>query len=57
MGKTEFLLNDLTPMAVDRGYRPMYVSFWQFERDPVAYLQGGIEQSLTGKGWKAKVGS
>lgn len=55
MGKTEFLLNDLIPLALERGYLPVYVSFWKFERDPVACLYDGIEQALLQGGWKARL--
>lgn len=37
-GKTEFLREDLLPMAEARGYRTVYCSMWQNRSDPLAAL-------------------
>ncbi|MES2128870.1 MAG: hypothetical protein V4463_16495 [Pseudomonadota bacterium] len=37
-GKTEFLLDDLLPMADAAGYRTVYCSMWQNRSDPLAAL-------------------
>jgi len=46
MCKTEFLRDDLIPLADSRGYRTVYMSFWLFERDLVACLQEGLKASV-----------
>ena len=45
MGKTEFLLYDLAPIAEQQGYRVIYCSFWELREDPVKSLLLAIEDS------------
>lgn len=37
-GKTEFLLKDLQPLALAKGHRVVYASFWQATLSPLAVL-------------------
>ena len=39
---------------MERSYLPVYVSFWKYEQDPVACLEEGIRQTLSGSGLKAR---
>lgn len=41
-GKTEFLLNDLAPLAEKTGYKVCYVSLWALKSDPAAALLNGL---------------
>lgn len=45
-GKTEFLLQDLAPLAGERGHRVIYASFWQAPLSPLAVLLHAVETSL-----------
>ena len=60
-GKTEFLNYDLTPMALDRGYRCAYINFWEDRPNPVTCVVNGIERSMRSelsgmlRGWKKEV--
>jgi len=60
-GKTEFLTEDVTPLAIESGYRCCYVNFWADRSDPVACLVNGVEQSLKQelggplRGWKKEL--
>ena len=47
MGKTEFLLEDLGPLAEKRGHPVIYVSFWQSRLSPLAVLLNELEIGLT----------
>lgn len=42
MGKTEFLTQDLTPAAQERGYVVGYCNLWQEDRDPSAAIAEAI---------------
>lgn len=54
MGKTEFVRYDLMPMAEARGYLPVYVSFWAYEKDPARCLFAGLSQAREQLGWLQK---
>lgn len=45
MGKTEFVVRDLLPMAVDRGYIDVYVNFWDRKDDPAESLIQGLSKA------------
>ncbi|MAM88587.1 MAG: hypothetical protein CME36_14880 [unclassified Hahellaceae] len=55
MGKTEFILYDLIPVASDRGFVPVYVSFWEHRNDPVRCLQAGLAQAQKDLKWAQKL--
>lgn len=60
-GKTEFLTEDVMPLADKQGLRCCYVNFWADRNNPVACLVNGIEQSLKAqhggflRNWKKEV--
>ena len=45
-GKTDFLTFDMTPAAVEKGYRCVYVNFWEDKSNPAVCVINGIERSL-----------
>ena len=45
-GKTEFLLQDLGPLAEQQGHRVLYLSFWQAPLAPLAVLLHALETGL-----------
>ena len=45
-GKTEFLLEDLTPIAKEKGLRTAYINFWERKSDPVYCVTQGIRRSI-----------
>ncbi len=47
MGKTEFLRDDLGPLAEIKGHQVIYISFWQSKLSPLAVLLNGLEIGLT----------
>src|SRR5258708_39827985 len=50
MGKTEFLTQDLTPAAVERGLAVGYCNLWQEDEDPTEAIAGaGAAWSLPGR--------
>lgn len=51
MGKTEFVLYDLIPAAVERGYVPVYVSFWDNKDDPAVALMNALKTTLNESTW------
>lgn len=51
MGKTEFVLLDLIPAAAQRGYTPVYVSFWENKDDPAASLLAAVNVALAESSW------
>lgn len=55
MGKTEFVLQDLIPLATERGYLPVYVSFWEYKADPTLCLQRALRQANKELGWVHRV--
>lgn len=55
MGKTEFLLRDLGPMAEKAGHRVVYVSFWQASLSPAATLVAGLNEGLKQGGLTAQL--
>lgn len=48
-GKTVFLRQDLTPAALERGYRVAYADLWQTKLSPGVALIRGLEEALTPK--------
>lgn len=48
MGKTEFVVRDLLPMAVKRGYIEVYVNFWDRKDDPAESLILGLSKATAG---------
>lgn len=47
MGKTEFLRDDLGPLAEKKGHRVIYVNFWQSRLSPLAVILNELEMGLT----------
>lgn len=45
-GKTMFLLQDLAPLAQQRGYLPVYASFWQCTEAPHEGLMQALEEAI-----------
>jgi len=45
-GKTEFLRDDITPIARERGLRTVYVNFWERKNDPVYCITKAVQRSL-----------
>lgn len=45
-GKTEFLRDDLTPVAQSKGLRTAYINFWDRKSDPVYCITQGVKRSL-----------
>lgn len=45
-GKTEFLRDDLTPAARQKGVRTAYINFWERKSDPVYCITQGVKRSL-----------
>lgn len=37
-GKTQFLLNDLAPLAASEGHKVVYVDFWRGRENPLAWM-------------------
>ena len=60
-GKTEFLLEDLTPALEKAGFRCAYINFWELKTDPIHCIVKGIERSLKQhnrqllKGWQKDI--
>lgn len=48
MGKTEFLLRDLTELAESKGHRVVYASLWQYLGSPLAILLYEFDQAIRG---------
>lgn len=48
-GKTVFLRQDLTPAAIERGYRVAYADLWQTKLSPGVALIRGLEEALAPK--------
>jgi uncharacterized protein len=46
IGKTEFLLGDLGPLAEKAGHRVVYASFWQSPLSPAATLLAALHEGL-----------
>jgi uncharacterized protein len=55
-GKTEFLLEDLFPLAELAGYRTVYCSMWQNRSDPLAALLLALTNAAKPRGIKEKLG-
>ena len=47
MGKTEFLQQDLLPMAVEQDYLTVYVNFWDRMSDPVDSMILGLQKAAS----------
>lgn len=54
-GKTEFLRQDLTPAAIERGYRVAYADLWQTRLSPGTSLIRGLEEALAPRNLKESV--
>ncbi|PID44721.1 MAG: hypothetical protein CSB48_00940 [Proteobacteria bacterium] len=60
-GKTEFLTDDMTPLAESKGHRCCYVNFWEDRTNPVACIVNGVNRSLKSelvgvlRGWKKEI--
>ncbi|MGE0849197.1 MAG: AAA family ATPase [Hyphomicrobiaceae bacterium] len=50
IGKTEFLLRDLGPLAEKAGHRVVYASFWQSPLSPAATLLAALHEGLKKRG-------
>ncbi|HJU30839.1 MAG TPA: ATP-binding protein [Hyphomicrobiaceae bacterium] len=46
IGKTEFLIRDLGPLAEKAGHRVVYASFWQSPLSPAATLLAALQEGL-----------
>lgn len=57
MGKTQYLIKDLTPAAEQRGYQVGYCNLWEEEKDPRANLVKAIKAMALPRGLSAKVGA
>ena len=55
-GKTQFLLNDLGPLAEARRHRVVYVSFWQLSTSPLALLLYRLDRALNHGGVFERIG-
>lgn len=55
-GKTEFLREDLLPMAEQRGYRVVYCSMWENRNDPVAALNAALLEAAKPRSLGQKLG-
>ena len=45
-GKTQFLIEDLGPLAESKGHRVVYASFWQTALTPMAVLLNELEKAV-----------
>lgn len=50
IGKTEFLIRDLGPLAEKAGHRVVYASFWQSPLSPLAMLLAALHEGLYRRG-------
>ncbi len=50
IGKTEFLIRDLGPLAEKAGHRVVYASFWQSPLAPAATLLAALDHGLRDRG-------
>ena len=50
IGKTEFLIRDLGPLAEKAGHRVVYASFWQSPLSPVATLLAALHEGQRKRG-------
>lgn len=55
-GKTEFLREDLLPLAEQRGYRVVYCSMWENRSDPAAALNVALANAAKPRNWGQKLG-
>jgi hypothetical protein len=55
-GKTEFLLEDLLPLAEKRGYRVVYSSMWENRSDPGAALNAALIEAAKPRKLAQKLG-
>lgn len=60
-GKTEFLNDDMTPLAISKGHRCCYVNFWEDKSNPVACIVNAVNRSLKSefsgslRGWEKEI--
>src|SRR5882762_7065710 len=50
IGKTEFLIRDLGPLAEKAGHRVVYASFWQSPLSPMATLLTALHEGQQNRG-------
>ena len=50
MGKTEFIVRDLSPAAETKGYKVIYCNFWGNENNPTLMLINEVEKALVPSG-------
>ncbi|WGK63432.1 hypothetical protein QAO71_17985 (plasmid) [Halopseudomonas sp. SMJS2] len=55
MGKTEFVNQDLLPMAVEQGYIDVYVNFWDRKHNPADSLIAGLRKGISRLKRSAKI--
>lgn len=46
IGKTTFLINDLMPAAIDAGYLPVYIDFWETIGEATEVFNNAIEEQI-----------
>jgi transcriptional regulator with XRE-family HTH domain len=60
-GKTQFLLEDITPLAEKSGISVAYIDFWEQRNNPSACIARGIRRAIENTspskpfGWKKEV--
>jgi len=52
MGKTEFLKNDLIPLAQLEGYTTVYANLWDLESDPAVIIVSELYQAIKSTGFQ-----
>lgn len=55
MGKSEFLLLDLAPLAHQKKYNICYCSFWQLKDNPAKALRHALEEALENQDWRQRL--
>lgn len=50
VGKTEFLLHDLYPLAMKAGYLPIYINLWASPEAPHEAIANALQKALSSKG-------
>lgn len=55
MGKSEFLLHDLAPLAYSKKYQICYCSFWQLKDNPAKALRHALEECAENHDWRSRL--
>lgn len=55
VGKTEFLLRDLCPLALEEGYLPVYINLWASPEYPHETVIAALQTALTGRKDKRRI--